>query len=172
MCPGVIIPPLPKKDFFGRFSEEFVQSRIRGLEAFLHRVTRHPLLLSQPFVRSFLETQDIKVSYANLKSMKESKQVPSAGISSWLETKVGEISVSKQEVKNSSPQLAKTDQSRRFGCQLVKPPSLRVASRQSKTQSPSLWLEFTVSTKPPQTSSSAIPIMSDSWRLTVLLAIL
>jgi hypothetical protein len=101
MCPGVIIPPLPKTDYFGRFNEEFVESRIRGLEAFLHRLTRHPLLLSQPFTRSFLETQEIQVSHANLKSMKDSRKNPSTGLSSWIATKVGEISVSKQEVRIS-----------------------------------------------------------------------
>jgi hypothetical protein len=98
MCPGVLIPPLPKKMFFSRFEDGFIQSRLRGLEAFLHRITRHPLLFQQPFVRSFLETQDIKASHAQLKSLQDSLRAPSRSLSSWIENKFGEISVSKQQV--------------------------------------------------------------------------
>jgi sorting nexin-1/2 len=106
MCAGVLIPPLPKKEFFSRFEESFLQSRIRGLDAFLQRVTRHPLLYQQPFVKSFLETQDMKVSHAQLKSLQDSLRTPSRSMSSWFENKFGEMSVSKQEVGPSLPALS------------------------------------------------------------------
>lgn len=104
-CLGVIVPPLPKKEFFGRFDDHFVQSRIRGLEAFLQRVTRHPILSQQIFVKSFLEDQDITIAQRNFKILQEQSKMPSKNFSKWLQTKFGEISVSKQEVCVSIPPL-------------------------------------------------------------------
>lgn len=98
-CQGVLIPPLPKKDFFSRFDEEFIQSRIRGLEAFLHRILRHPLLHQQTFVRSFLQDHNMETSYSNFKTSQET-QAPrrSESVASWFEAKFDELSVSKQAV--------------------------------------------------------------------------
>ena len=39
MHPLSIIPPLPPKQTLGRFDEDFVEERRRGLEKFLMRVT-------------------------------------------------------------------------------------------------------------------------------------
>lgn len=97
--PGVIVPPLPKKEFFSRFDDQFIQSRIRGLEVFLQRITRHPTLSQLTFVKSFLANQDLKVAQTDFKVFQQQTKIPSPGLSKWIETKVGEISVSKQEVK-------------------------------------------------------------------------
>lgn len=97
-CPGVLIPPLPKKEFFGRFDEDFIQSRIRGLEAFLHRILRHPLLNQQTYVRSFLQDHSMEVSYTNFKSIENQTNKRSESISSWFEAKIDNLKVSQQDV--------------------------------------------------------------------------
>ena len=97
--PGVLIPPLPKKDFFCRFDEEFIQSRIRGLEAFLSRILRHPLLHQQSFVQSFLQEDNIEVSYTNYKLIQNNQSIKrTESVASWFETKLDEFSISKQDV--------------------------------------------------------------------------
>ena len=40
--PGCIIPALPPKQQLGRFVNEFIQARRRGLERYLHRLAEHP----------------------------------------------------------------------------------------------------------------------------------
>ena len=63
--PGSFIPPLPKKKAVGRFSEEFVSTRMRGLQYFLEEVLRSPDFESLDFVRSFWEDIDPK-AWSNL----------------------------------------------------------------------------------------------------------
>ena len=41
--PGIALPPLPEKQYAGRFSEEFVEARRGDLERYLSRVIRHPV---------------------------------------------------------------------------------------------------------------------------------
>ena len=62
---GIIIPPVPDKDFMktnvisgNRFSRQFLEYRRRELERFLIRVTSHPILCTSKFVQLFLETED------------------------------------------------------------------------------------------------------------------
>ncbi|KAJ1657105.1 Vacuolar protein sorting-associated protein vps5 [Dispira simplex] len=56
--PGVIIPPIPEKQSLGRFQDDFVESRRLGLERFLRKVTRHPLLNDNPELRLFLTSEN------------------------------------------------------------------------------------------------------------------
>lgn len=52
--PGAIIPPLPKDQMFGRFKQDFIDSRMRGLDDFISRIHNHPQLSESPCLRSFL----------------------------------------------------------------------------------------------------------------------
>ncbi|KAJ3479079.1 hypothetical protein NLI96_g9314 [Meripilus lineatus] len=41
--PGIALPPLPEKQYAGRFNDDFVEARRGDLERYLSRVVRHPL---------------------------------------------------------------------------------------------------------------------------------
>ncbi|KAF7795635.1 hypothetical protein EIP86_006800 [Pleurotus ostreatoroseus] len=41
--PGVALPPLPEKQYAGRFNDDFVEARRGDLERYLARVVRHPV---------------------------------------------------------------------------------------------------------------------------------
>jgi sorting nexin-1/2 len=54
----VIIPPLPEKAIFDRFSPEFVEYRRKELERFLKRTLAHPELKHSPSLRTFLTASE------------------------------------------------------------------------------------------------------------------
>lgn len=41
--PGIALPPLPEKQYAGRFNDDFVEARRGDLERYLGRVVRHPV---------------------------------------------------------------------------------------------------------------------------------
>ncbi|KZT01051.1 uncharacterized protein LAESUDRAFT_739345 [Laetiporus sulphureus 93-53] len=41
--PGIALPPLPEKQYAGRFNDEFVEARRGDLERYINRVVRHPI---------------------------------------------------------------------------------------------------------------------------------
>ncbi|KZT70045.1 hypothetical protein DAEQUDRAFT_690082 [Daedalea quercina L-15889] len=41
--PGIALPPLPEKQYAGRFNDEFVEARRGDLERYINRVVRHPV---------------------------------------------------------------------------------------------------------------------------------
>ncbi|KAI0761285.1 PX-domain-containing protein [Trametes elegans] len=41
--PGIALPPLPEKQYAGRFSDDFVEARRGDLERYINRVTQHPV---------------------------------------------------------------------------------------------------------------------------------
>ncbi|EPQ52264.1 PX-domain-containing protein [Gloeophyllum trabeum ATCC 11539] len=41
--PGIALPPLPEKQYAGRFSDEFVEARRGDLERYICRIARHPV---------------------------------------------------------------------------------------------------------------------------------
>jgi sorting nexin-1/2 len=87
--PGVIVPPLPEKLTVGRFGEDFVESRKRGLEKFLQRVAAHiELSNSQSFI-VFLQSSESGLLEAKNETKSKSKQ-PSSSIS-WLEGTVNKV---------------------------------------------------------------------------------
>jgi len=55
---NTLIPPLPEKAIFDRFSPEFVEYRRKELERFLKRVLSHPHLSKSPHVTKFLTASD------------------------------------------------------------------------------------------------------------------
>lgn len=61
--PTHLIPPLPEKfvmkGMVDRFSEEFVETRMRALDKFLKRVADHPVLSFNPHLNAFLSAKDL-----------------------------------------------------------------------------------------------------------------
>ncbi|KAF9978849.1 hypothetical protein BGZ65_006838, partial [Modicella reniformis] len=55
---ALVLPPLPEKQYAGRFSEEFIERRRRALERFLNRVVRHPVLRYSDLLTHFLSCSD------------------------------------------------------------------------------------------------------------------
>ncbi|CAE6478129.1 unnamed protein product [Rhizoctonia solani] len=54
LLPGIAIPPLPAKQYAGRFQGEFVEARRGDLEKWLQRVVRHPIARYTEVVVFFL----------------------------------------------------------------------------------------------------------------------
>jgi sorting nexin-1/2 len=54
--PGVIVPPVPDKHTFGRFQDQFIETRRQALERCLAKITSHPVLQLDPDLRLFLES--------------------------------------------------------------------------------------------------------------------
>ncbi|CAL8318039.1 unnamed protein product [Lota lota] len=61
--PTHLIPPLPEKfvmkGVVDRFSEEFVETRMKALDKFLKRVADHPVLSFNPHLNAFLTSKDL-----------------------------------------------------------------------------------------------------------------
>ncbi|KAF9297965.1 hypothetical protein BGZ88_008431 [Linnemannia elongata] len=55
---AIILPPLPEKQYAGRFSEEFIERRRRALEKFLNRLVRHPVLRYSDLLTHFLSCNE------------------------------------------------------------------------------------------------------------------
>ncbi|KAF8524273.1 PX-domain-containing protein [Hysterangium stoloniferum] len=55
--PGIALPPLPEKQYAGRFSDEFVEARRGDLERYLSRVIRHPLARYTEVLTFFLSCE-------------------------------------------------------------------------------------------------------------------
>jgi len=60
--PGIALPPLPEKQYAGRFSEDFVEARRGDLERYLSRVIRHPVARYAEVVTFFLSCESESVS--------------------------------------------------------------------------------------------------------------
>nr|ODN85361.1 hypothetical protein L203_04976 [Cryptococcus depauperatus CBS 7841] len=56
--PGIIVPQVPGKHPFGRFGEEFVETRRKALERCLRKITSNPVLQLDPDLRLFLESDN------------------------------------------------------------------------------------------------------------------
>lgn len=61
--PGIALPPLPEKQYAGRFSEDFVEARRGDLERYIGRVVRHPVARYAEVVTFFLGCENDVVSY-------------------------------------------------------------------------------------------------------------
>lgn len=60
--PGIALPPLPEKQYAGRFNAAFVEARRGDLERYLDRIVRHPIARYAEVVTSFLGCEDDLVS--------------------------------------------------------------------------------------------------------------
>ena len=54
--PGVVVPPVPDKNPFGRFAEDFVQQRRSALEKCIQKIANHPVLQKDTDLKMFLES--------------------------------------------------------------------------------------------------------------------
>ncbi|TFK34438.1 hypothetical protein BDQ12DRAFT_366564 [Crucibulum laeve] len=52
--PGIALPPLPEKQYAGRFSDDFVEARRGDLERYLGKIVRHPVARYAEIVTFFL----------------------------------------------------------------------------------------------------------------------
>ncbi|KAL0959925.1 hypothetical protein HGRIS_011590 [Hohenbuehelia grisea] len=55
--PGIALPPLPEKQYAGRFSDDFVEARRGDLERYICRVVRHPIARYAEVVTFFLSCE-------------------------------------------------------------------------------------------------------------------
>ena len=60
--PGIALPPLPEKQYAGRFSEDFVEARRGDLERYLNKIVRHPVVRYAEIVVFFLGCENDNVS--------------------------------------------------------------------------------------------------------------
>jgi sorting nexin-1/2 len=56
--PGVIVPPVPEKNPFGRFADLFVQQRRLALEICIQKIANHPILAKDADLKLFLESDN------------------------------------------------------------------------------------------------------------------
>lgn len=59
--PGIALPPLPEKQYAGRFSQEFVEARRGDLERYLSRIIRHPVARYAEVLTFFLSCESESV---------------------------------------------------------------------------------------------------------------
>ncbi|GAA5836177.1 hypothetical protein JCM3766R1_001986 [Sporobolomyces carnicolor] len=73
--PGVIVPGMPEKHVIGRFGSNFIENRRLGLEAALTKIVAHPMLVGDPDLRLFLEsdTFHIDIKQRKIDTAHESK---------------------------------------------------------------------------------------------------
>ena len=54
----VVIPPLPDKQAFGRYEDEFIEHRMKTLQSFVDRICSHPLLSQSDVWKHFVTCTD------------------------------------------------------------------------------------------------------------------
>ncbi|GAA5878673.1 hypothetical protein JCM16303_002164 [Sporobolomyces ruberrimus] len=59
--PGVIVPGMPEKHVMGRFGSDFIENRRLGLQAALTKIVAHPMLVGDPDLRLFLESDSFHI---------------------------------------------------------------------------------------------------------------
>ena len=62
---GVIVPPMPDKHPFGRFQDQFIETRRLALQRCLTKITSHPILQLDPDLRLFLESDAFAIEARN-----------------------------------------------------------------------------------------------------------
>jgi sorting nexin-9/18/33 len=62
--PGIALPPLPEKQYAGRFSSDFIEARRGDLERYLNQIVRHPIVRYSEILTVFLsrENEDVRSS--------------------------------------------------------------------------------------------------------------
>ncbi|TFK79220.1 Vps5-domain-containing protein, partial [Polyporus arcularius HHB13444] len=66
--PGVVVPPVPDKNPFGRFDEEFVQQRRLALEKCIQKIASHPVLQKDTDLKLFLESDTFSLDIKHRKA--------------------------------------------------------------------------------------------------------
>jgi len=60
--PGIALPPLPEKQYAGRFSDDFVEARRGDLDRYINRIVRHPVVRYAEVLTFFLSCESDAVS--------------------------------------------------------------------------------------------------------------
>ncbi|KAJ7043672.1 Vps5 C terminal like-domain-containing protein [Mycena alexandri] len=66
--PGVVVPPVPEKNTFGRFDDQFVRQRRFALEKCIHKIANHPVLGKDPDLKLFLESDTFALDIKHRKA--------------------------------------------------------------------------------------------------------
>ncbi|KAF7370555.1 Beta-glucan synthesis-associated [Mycena sanguinolenta] len=66
--PGVVVPPVPEKNPFGRFDDQFVRQRRFALEKCIHKIANHPILGKDPDLKTFLESDTFALDIKHRKA--------------------------------------------------------------------------------------------------------
>ncbi|KAI0794061.1 Vps5 C terminal like-domain-containing protein [Fomes fomentarius] len=66
--PGVVVPPVPDKNPFGRFDEDFVQQRRLALEKCIQKIAGHPVLQKDTDLKLFLESDTFSLDIKHRKA--------------------------------------------------------------------------------------------------------
>jgi sorting nexin-1/2 len=72
--PGIIVPPVPDKHPFGRFQDQFIETRRLALQRCLGKITSHPVLQLDPDLRMFLESDNFAMESKNRRPETPDKQ--------------------------------------------------------------------------------------------------
>lgn len=60
--PGIALPPLPEKQYSGRFSDDFIEARRGDLARYIGKIIRHPVARYAEIVSFFLSCENDTVS--------------------------------------------------------------------------------------------------------------
>ena len=66
--PGVVVPPVPEKNTFGRFDDQFVQQRRLALERCIQKTANHPVLQKDSDLKLFLESDTFSLDIKHRKA--------------------------------------------------------------------------------------------------------
>ncbi|KAG7093670.1 hypothetical protein E1B28_007329 [Marasmius oreades] len=66
--PGVVVPPVPEKNPFGRFDDHFVKQRRFALEKCIQKIANHPVLGKDPDLKLFLESDTFSLDIKHRKA--------------------------------------------------------------------------------------------------------
>lgn len=64
--PGIALPPLPEKQYAGRFNDDFIEARRGDLERYINRVIRHPIARYAEVLTFFLGCDNNMVGHTFL----------------------------------------------------------------------------------------------------------
>lgn len=103
VLPGVIVPALPKKEIVVAYSQDFIDSRQRGLEKFLLRCAAHREIASLPLFNNFLQMDEASFKVKQEECKASRPQLTSKAMS-WMEGTMNTIQNSgkKAELEKSA----------------------------------------------------------------------
>lgn len=110
LYPGVVVPPLPEKLLVGRFSPEFIESRRRALQLFLHRCCLHPELQHCHHLSTFLEASDDELQRFRKDPRHAAPNAQRGALFQWLDDTVTTISSTLIPVASNLPKSAADQQ--------------------------------------------------------------
>ncbi|EPT00748.1 hypothetical protein FOMPIDRAFT_1023663 [Fomitopsis schrenkii] len=66
--PGVVVPPVPDKNPYRRFDQDFVEQRRLALEKCIQKIANHPVLQKDPDLKMFLESDTFALDVKHRKA--------------------------------------------------------------------------------------------------------